>query len=70
MTNTLPRLSSERQQYYRGFDLRVREVIFGEAVDVTQLSKIERRGYDAACRAQAYAESSSYLVGQGRRGDL
>lgn len=70
MSHTLPRTSSERQLYYAGFDAYMREALFGEDAKPEQMSKIERRGYEAAQRAQAYAETSSYLVGQGRGGEL
>jgi hypothetical protein len=67
---TLPQTASERQVYYAGFDAYMRQALFGEDAKPERMSRIERRGYDAAQRAQAYAETSSYLVGQGQDGDL
>lgn len=68
--NTLPRTPEQRQQYYDGFEMRLREVRTGELFDVGRMEPNVRRGYEAACRAQADAETSSYLVGQGRDGEL
>ncbi len=45
--------------------MRVREVFKGELFDVDLMEPNVRKGYEAACRAQADAETSSYLVGQG-----
>lgn len=64
MTTPIVQQSTPQQQYYRGFDLRVDEFLRGVDVDLSTLSHHERRGYDAACRAEADAETQAWLARQ------
>jgi hypothetical protein len=59
--SSLAQPTTAREQYYHGFDLRVAEVFHGVRVDLAALSHHERRGYDAAVRAQADADTAGYL---------
>lgn len=53
-----------RQQYYAGFDARCDEFFHGRSVDLASLTHYERKGYDAACRAQADADTDGWLTYQ------
>ncbi len=57
-------IPQSRVEYYRGFDARVAEVFKGADVDLAAMTRHERRGYDAACRAEAEAEVDGWLARQ------
>lgn len=57
-----------RQLYYEGFDARVNEVLRGVAVNLSAMGRYERRGYDAAMRAQADADADGYITRQAALG--
>lgn len=56
--------TAAQTEYYRGFDLRVAEVFRGVPVDLSTLTRHERRGYEAACRAEADADTDQYISRQ------
>lgn len=56
-----------RRQYLAGFEMHVAEVFRGVAVNLAAMTPAQRRGYDAACRAEADAGASAYLVAQANR---
>lgn len=64
MQDSIPQ---QRREYHEGFEMHVAEVFRGVAVNVAALTPAQRRGYDAACRAEADAGTSAYLVAQANR---
>lgn len=57
--NSIPQVQVE---YYRGFQKRMGEVFSGEVVNLESMTKHERKGYFAACRAEADADTDGYLT--------
>lgn len=65
--SSLPHPTTAQSEYHAGFDLRCDEVFKGRAVDLSTLSRHERRGYDAACRAEADSGTEAYLIAKANR---
>ncbi len=57
-------IAESKRLFYHGFDARVNEVLRGVPAKPEFMCSQERRGYLAACRAEADADTDGYISRQ------
>ncbi len=55
-------ITESKRLFYHGFDARVNEVLRGVPAKPEFMCSQEKRGYYAACRAEADADADQYIT--------